>query len=94
MEWDWQNIVSLDELTNKPLSWSSEEELNKRKGLYLGKKFGVSEKEMKRLENHANLIMVVLTPGYPKQNCSFNVNYSTRQIIKKELEIGKISRDE
>uniref|UniRef100_A0A915M9U8 polynucleotide adenylyltransferase n=1 Tax=Meloidogyne javanica TaxID=6303 RepID=A0A915M9U8_MELJA len=83
MEWDWQNIVSLDELTNKPLSWSSMEELNKRKRIFLGKKFG----EMNRLENHANLIMIVLTPGYPKQNCSFNVNYSTRQIIQKELEI-------
>uniref|UniRef100_A0A914LG69 Poly(A) polymerase RNA-binding domain-containing protein n=1 Tax=Meloidogyne incognita TaxID=6306 RepID=A0A914LG69_MELIC len=84
MEWDWQNIVSLDELTNKPLSWSSMEELNKRKRIFFGKKFG----EMNRLENHANLIMIVLTPGYPKQNCSFNVNYSTRQIIQKELEIG------
>uniref|UniRef100_A0A1I8BCQ3 PAP_RNA-bind domain-containing protein n=1 Tax=Meloidogyne hapla TaxID=6305 RepID=A0A1I8BCQ3_MELHA len=32
--------------------------------------------------------MVVLTAGYPEQNCSFNVNYSTRQIIQKELENG------
>jgi len=32
--------------------------------------------------------MVVLTLGYPEQNCSYNVNYSTRKIILKEFENG------
>uniref|UniRef100_A0A1I8BNZ2 PAP_RNA-bind domain-containing protein n=1 Tax=Meloidogyne hapla TaxID=6305 RepID=A0A1I8BNZ2_MELHA len=64
------------------MSWTTEEEIEARKDLFLSKR---SEEEIINLQKHANLLMVVLIPGYPEQNCTFNVNYSTRQIIQKEL---------
>ena len=68
------------------MSWTAEDEIESRKDLFLSKK---SEEEIINLQKHANLLMVVLIPGYPEQNCTFNVNYSTRQIIQKELIDGK-----
>uniref|UniRef100_A0A914LIQ2 polynucleotide adenylyltransferase n=1 Tax=Meloidogyne incognita TaxID=6306 RepID=A0A914LIQ2_MELIC len=85
-EWDWKYPVKLEELTQKSQSWKEETEINFRKNQYLSKYNNYSNEERIRLEKHTNPIMVVLTLGYPEQNCSYNVNYSTRKIILKEFE--------
>ena len=40
---------------------------------------------IKRLLNHANLIMPIITPVYPEQSAAFNINFSTRKIIMETL---------
>nr|CAD2182560.1 unnamed protein product [Meloidogyne enterolobii] len=90
-EWDWRFPVKLEELTQKSQSWNEESEINFRKNQYLSKYINYSNEERIRLEKHTNPIMVVLTLGYPEQNCSYNVNYSTRKIILKEFENGHSS---
>ncbi|CAK5076078.1 unnamed protein product [Meloidogyne enterolobii] len=87
-EWEWKFPVKLEELTQKSQSWNEESEINFRKNQYLSKYINYSNEERIRLEKHTNPIMVVLTLGYPEQNCSYNVNYSTRKIILKEFENG------
>uniref|UniRef100_A0A915P4E6 polynucleotide adenylyltransferase n=1 Tax=Meloidogyne floridensis TaxID=298350 RepID=A0A915P4E6_9BILA len=86
--WDWRFPVKLEELTQKSQSWNEESEIKFRKNQYLSKYINYSSEERIRLEKHTNPIMVVLTLGYPEQNCSYNVNYSTRKIILKEFENG------
>nr|CAD2193756.1 unnamed protein product [Meloidogyne enterolobii] len=88
IEWDWKFPVKLEELTQKSQSWNEETEINFRKNQYLSKYINYSNEEKIRLEKHTNPIMVVLTLGYPEQNCSYNVNNSTRKIILKEFENG------
>uniref|UniRef100_A0A914NCZ3 polynucleotide adenylyltransferase n=1 Tax=Meloidogyne incognita TaxID=6306 RepID=A0A914NCZ3_MELIC len=88
IEWDWKFPVKLEELTQKSQSWKEETEINFRKNQYLSKYNNYSNEERIRLEKHTNPIMVVLTLGYPEQNCSYNVNNSTRKIILKEFENG------
>uniref|UniRef100_A0A1I8B0Q0 polynucleotide adenylyltransferase n=1 Tax=Meloidogyne hapla TaxID=6305 RepID=A0A1I8B0Q0_MELHA len=87
-EWEWEFHVKINELTQKSQSWNEKSEIISRKEQYIPEYIIRSNEEKIRLEKHSNLIMVVLTIGYPEQNCLYNVNYSTRQIIKKEFENG------
>uniref|UniRef100_A0A1I8BCH1 PAP_central domain-containing protein n=1 Tax=Meloidogyne hapla TaxID=6305 RepID=A0A1I8BCH1_MELHA len=85
---DWEFPVKIKELTQKSQSWNEKSEIISRKEQYIPEYIIRTNEEKIRLEKHSDLIMVVLTIGYPEQNCLYNVNYSTKQIIKKELENG------
>ncbi|KAF7629182.1 PAP_central domain-containing protein [Meloidogyne graminicola] len=92
LEKDWRVPIKLKELTVKSQSWSLESEIKIKKELYLKK--AINNEEIIRLEKHVNTIMGVLTPSYPEQNSSYNVNYSTLKIIRKEIKNGlKIFND-
>nr|CAD2192701.1 unnamed protein product [Meloidogyne enterolobii] len=66
------------------MSWTVDDEIKAKNGFLL-KYVARSAEEKIYLQRHFNILMVVLMPGYPEQNCAFNVNYSTKQIIQKEL---------
>jgi len=84
---DWDYQVKLDELSQKTMSWTVDDEIKAKNGFLL-KYVARSAEEKIYLQRHFNILMVVLMPGYPEQNCAFNVNYSTKQIIQKELNEG------
>nr|CAD2189726.1 unnamed protein product [Meloidogyne enterolobii] len=83
-EWDWDYQVKLEELSQKTMSWTVDDEIKAKNGFLL-KYVARSAEEKIYLQRHFDILMVVLMPGYPEQNCAFNVNYSTKQIIQREF---------
>nr|CAD2203207.1 unnamed protein product [Meloidogyne enterolobii] len=65
-EWDWDYQVKLEELSQKTMSWTVEEEI-KAKNDFLLKYVARSEEEKIYLQRHFDTLMVVLMPGYPEQ---------------------------
>nr|CAD2201986.1 unnamed protein product [Meloidogyne enterolobii] len=65
-EWDWDYQVKLEELSQKTMSWTVDDEIKAKNGFLL-KYVARSDEEKIYLQRHFDTLMVVLMPGYPEQ---------------------------